>query len=567
MQVLICPECGTENPIDAESCQKCAASLEEVSPVDRPEQENPTEDELSLVNEPENDLPELLHALKQTQDSEVIEDAIQNNRDASSPDSTSIFGAEEVFEDEGVPEWLQHIRERAQQEEDSVGEVTQKISAAKESLDDNRSKDQRENFESWIQQLRNQARNAPEQDQLTDDFKTPPDQIPAWLLKIRKERIPPEEIKASQEGAEAESDGKDLPQWLVPEEQIQIDQPSEGRRAEEDTLQIEVSSEALENEETQEVDTTELDEIPDREPVVAVSREEQANIDQLSATIADEQVTRTVAQAEKNSVMQVSRLIFGILLITALSLSLFVGGIPNLSQGQVQPYNRALLTWVENLTDTTSLLVVLDYQAGFSNELSIIAQPILENSLQVVRELSLLSSTPLGSMLFTQLVGELGYENDILINDLGYFPIPSYGAYYLAMQSGARWRFSHLPENGKSLAIEAYDGILILSDTFEGSSAWVEQLNSLMPDIPINLLVTAQAGPLLMPYVDSGQVMGMISGISESVGAGNLLDQNTRIEQIWQSYQIGVLMLIALMLIGAIFLSGKKDHIERQKKA
>jgi hypothetical protein len=567
MQVLICPECGTENSLDAESCQNCAASLVDVSPVDRPEQEKPTEDDIRLVDEPENDLPELLHALKQAEDSDISEDAIQNDRDGSSPDSEAIFGAEEVIEDEDVPEWLQRIRERTQQEEDSVGEITQKISAAKESVEESHSKDQRDNFESWIQQLRDQATQIPDHPQGGEAHAALPDEIPAWLLKIRKERIPPDEHEAVSEASEEDTAGKDLPGWLVPEEQYEVDQPTEERRAEEDTLQIEVTSRTLEEDETQEVDTSEFDVIVTKKPVISVGREEQANIDQLMAIIADEQATRTITQTVKRSSMRVSRLILGILLIAGLILSLFIGGIPGLSQGQVQPYNLALLTWADNLTDTSSLLVVLDYQPGFSSEVSIVAKPIIENSLTTVSEISILSSTPLGSLLFTHLVRELGLEEDILINDLGYFPIPSYGAYYLAIHSGANWRFRNLPQIEKALPPDGYDGILILSDTFEGSSAWIEQLSSLMPNIPINLLVTSQAGPLLKPYIASGQVMGMISGISEAVGIENVLDQSARVKQGWHTYQIGVLMLIALMVIGTIFPGGKKGHIERQKKA
>lgn len=567
MSVLICPECGTENPLDAESCQHCAASLADVLPVDRPEEEKPVEDDVNLADEPENDLPELLHALKQTGDSDVGEDVTQNGSDTSSPDSEAIFGVEEVVEDEDIPEWLQRIRERAQQEEDSVGEITQKISAAKESLEESQSKDQRDNFESWIEGLRDQARQTPDSTLGAEDGEMPPDEIPAWLLKIRQERIPPEDLEPAQEGSETDSTGKDLPGWLVPEEQIDLDQTLEERKAEEETRQIEVSSQVLEDDETQEVDTSELDEITAEKPVIAVSREEQAGIDQLNAIIADEGATRTVTQTIKPSSMRVSRLILGIVLIVGLSLSLFIGHIPELSQRLVQPYNLALLNWVDNLTNTSSLLVVLDYQPAFSGEMSIIAEPIIENSLPDVGEVYLLSSSPLGSLLFADLIHELGLDNEILFTDLGYFPIPAYGAYYLGSHPNATWRFAHLPESTKTLSSDGYDGILILSDTFEGASAWVEQLSSLMPDIPINLLVTAQAGPMLMPYVASGQVMGMISGISETAGTENALDQSGPDELGWHTYQIGILMLIALLVIGAIFPGGKKGQVERETKA
>ena len=562
MQVLICPECGSENLLEAQSCEKCAASLADVSPVEGRQGEVPFEEEINHDDHPESDLPELLHALKQSEDADGSEDDRQNEGDESLPDADAIFGPEEVIEDDDVPEWLQRIRERAVQEEDSVGEITQKISAAKESLEESVSKDQRENFESWIQQLRDQAGQSPDQQISADAGEGSPDDIPEWLLKIRQESRPPDQFELSEEGSDTDTAGKDLPGWLVLSGQVEEEQASE-----EETRQIAVSAEDVEDDETQEVDTSELEDIAFREPMIAISREEQTSIDQLTATIADEQAVRTTVQPVKRPSIHWGRLILGLLMIVALSLSLFFDSIPGLPPGQTQPYNLELLNWAESLTNTTSLLIVLDYQAGFSNELKVIASPIIQNSLTEVGEISLLSSSPPGSLLFTQLVSELDGANDIVLRDLGYFPIPAYGAYHLGMQSDASWRFAYLPQSDNTLPSEGYDGILILADTFEGSSAWVEQLSSLMPDIPLHLLVTAQAGPLLLPYVASGQVKGMISGISEAVSVISIIDQSDGVSPVWQAYQVGILLVMVVMVIGAVFPWGKRGRVERQKKA
>ncbi len=51
---------------------------------------------------------------------------------------------------------------------------------------------------------------------------------------------------------------------------------------------------------------------------------------------------------------------------------------------------------------------------------------------------------------------------------------------------------------------------------------WVEQLQSqkqidtTLAKKPLLVVASAQAGPLLQPYVVSGQVTGMISGISDA---------------------------------------------------
>ncbi|MFN2302981.1 MAG: zinc-ribbon domain-containing protein, partial [Anaerolineales bacterium] len=55
IEVIICPECGTENSLEAESCQNCAASLKGVLPVERPEKEGLPKEDINFLEEPEND--------------------------------------------------------------------------------------------------------------------------------------------------------------------------------------------------------------------------------------------------------------------------------------------------------------------------------------------------------------------------------------------------------------------------------------------------------------------------------------------------------------------------------
>jgi hypothetical protein len=123
----------------------------------------------------------------------------------------------------------------------------------------------------------------------------------------------------------------------------------------------------------------------------------------------------------------------------------------------------------------------------------------------------------------------------------------------MAGRQDSDWIALNLPEPDKSLPSGDFDGVLILSDSFEGAQMWIEQLSALMPETPLNLLVTAQAGPMLHPYWESGQVSGMISGISEAAGLEAVWFEDDVVSLHWQAYQTGILILITLLVMGVIF--------------
>ena len=108
---------------------------------------------------------------------------------------------------------------------------------------------------------------------------------------------------------------------------------------------------------------------------------------------------------------------------------------------------------------------------------------------------------------------------------------------------------------------------MILSNSYEGAAGWVEQMSALDPDRPIYLLVTAQAGPLLQPYYQSGQVAGMVSGMTEAAVVETLLDGEGQALVRWRSYQIGVLICLIVIVIGVILNGSELSTNERRVRS
>ena len=538
MALLICPVCGAENDLTAERCYQCNASLMDLEPLDSLGQENG-----DGLPSPEEDLPGLLNALKNGEGNHSVIKQEEENLSHTSEES------DESDMEEDAPEWLLRIRQRAQEEKDALGPITRKITAAEASLQDDNQESQRQNFESWLRQIQEGGQEG--EIDMDGDF-TDEAEMPEWLQKIRQSREKPTD--SDHDGT---SDGQDpsiqMPDWLGTRAVEPIDgKPTENESGvdgdhglTEETIRV--TTESAADEIPQEGSQSDSGLLSPLKPVLSISPAEERRADHFLATIAAENLPKQSQEKTKKPQSRLPRVIFNLVLIMIMVLLALWGGKGNFSGQGLQPHNAAVISWTENLPARATILVVMDYQPGFYSELSLIANPILGNIVSSDRDFYVLSSVPAGQLLFHRMIDELGLETAISTQDLGYYPIAAYGAFGLGGKSATDWGIANMPQSEKGLPVENYDAIMILADSIMGSRAWVEQLSALMPDNDIYLFLTAQAGPMLLPYWESGQVSGMVSGISEAAGIENALAQGSGVADRWRMYQVGIWAMLAVL--------------------
>ena len=559
---IFCPECGAENPAKSTSCEVCHTPLHNDEPESIISPQQPDRDDFDLLNAAEDDLPGLLHALKQEQEEDVLSADESISGEETSLESEDIFDSADDQVGDDIPDWLHRIRQRASTEEDSAGEITQKISAAKDSLAGEKRSSQHESFESWIQKLRGPVGGVPtqkpEEEADLEDTEAEEEVVehkePDWLQKIRHA----EGKITSSDSAERIDDGEDGSlNWLVnlekgEEEETEDQSESEGDGEEfldESTQQVEAEGSGA----TQEVlieDEPAFEVIP---PKLQVTPEEKTQAEKLSSMIMDEAAPRHIRKIKRRSPLGSARFFFALLLIASMGISLFLGQRGSIQSPAIDPQTEGFLSWVRNLPKDSSLLLIFDYQPAFSSEINLIATPVLEMLAEIESNISVISSSLSGPVLYRQLFQEIGALEGETILDLGYFPIGAYGAFDLGMGFSANWVLTGLPESAKNLPEDGFDGILIFTDTYEGARAWIEQFTILMPDTSINLLVTDQAMPMLMPYFDSGQIKGIISGLNGSVILETEFSDGSQAAARWWAYQVGLILLMGVMVVGAIY--------------
>jgi hypothetical protein len=105
-----------------------------------------------------------------------------------------------------------------------------------------------------------------------------------------------------------------------------------------------------------------------------------------------------------------------------------------------------------------------------------------------------------------------------------------------------------------------FAAVVVLTDQAESGMAWIEQVelakqsNPALAAQPLLLVASAQAGPLLQPYVLSGQVTGMINGISD--GARYEFVNNSRpgiVRSYWDAFGAGLMLAVVSILFGSLW--------------
>jgi hypothetical protein len=107
--------------------------------------------------------------------------------------------------------------------------------------------------------------------------------------------------------------------------------------------------------------------------------------------------------------------------------------------------------------------------------------------------------------------------------------------------------------------------VIVLTDSAETGRAWIEQVKPLMGDAPLLMATSAQAAPLLMPYVQSQQINGMVSGFLGGVTYGQWRHVDTPASEYWGSYQIGTVLAIVVIVIGGLFSFIKAQGNRKEK--
>jgi hypothetical protein len=219
---------------------------------------------------------------------------------------------------------------------------------------------------------------------------------------------------------------------------------------------------------------------------------------------------------------------------------------------------------VNSLPVEKPVLLVGDFEAGLAGELMWSSQTLIEHLMRRNIKVTILSSNPVGSAILSQQINNANltvsaYLTQSNVINLGYLPGGAIGIRSLVTDLRLAMPYTQdlkpawtnpILENVHTL--NDFGAVIIFTEKAENARNWVEQVQPNLTVAPLFFVVSAQAAPMIQPYFQSGQVNGYIAGLNGSLAYEQIMQQPGVSMLHLGTYQLVVLMVAALLLIGIL---------------
>jgi hypothetical protein len=296
-----------------------------------------------------------------------------------------------------------------------------------------------------------------------------------------------------------------------------------------------------------------------------VADTQQAQAALLEEILNSESTPQAVVKRPEAIVIRPLRwIIAGILLITVL----FGALLPDITGGSVFPspdksgeqsHIGAFKEIIDNLPDNANVLVVADYQPGFAGEIEPAAGPVLDQLMAKNARLAFISTAPIGSYMAERLLQKFStkypYQAGTQYANLGYLPggaggIQVFAELPLTTVGRDLWAEDALKAVTK---FSNFATVIVMTDNPDTGRLWIEQAEPSLRPQPMLMVISAQAEPLIRPYLASGQIKGMVSGLEDGVLYESLISAPGQARSYWDPFGVAVLASELLIIVGGVW--------------
>ena len=292
--------------------------------------------------------------------------------------------------------------------------------------------------------------------------------------------------------------------------------------------------------------------------------EQQANATLLEQIMAGETRAHLLKSSSAVAPQRILRWVLALVFLAVLGSVIGLGTqtMPIFAPARV----NELSSLVATLPDASPVLVVIDYQPSLVGELEAASGPLLDQmALSRHAQFTFLSTSPNGSALVERLMDNTKLSRSIDDDGLGYqLGVNYFNIGFLPGDSAGVLEFVERPEMAMpSVGVNTFSqftAVVVLTDHAESGRVWVEQLESAKQKDPalvsqvLFIVSSAQAGPLLEPYVSSGQVDAMISGLSDAAQYEHVnVTRPGLARAYWDAFGVGLMLAIAFIALGSLW--------------
>jgi hypothetical protein len=228
------------------------------------------------------------------------------------------------------------------------------------------------------------------------------------------------------------------------------------------------------------------------------------------------------------------------------------------------PEVNALYSTIESLAARATVLVSFDYDPATDAEMRPLAQAVISHLMRQKARLLVMSLFPQGPALADAVIGPLATQN-IYSYGLDYVHLgflPGDEAALAALDAPLSEVFAADFVQGRPLStfavsrsatLAAVDLVVEISGDENGVRRWVEQVQS-RQHVPLAAATSAVAMPLAYPYLQSGQIAGLASGLPAAAQYEKLLGYTGPATRGMDAQSLGQITILLFIVIGNLAL-------------
>ncbi len=292
-----------------------------------------------------------------------------------------------------------------------------------------------------------------------------------------------------------------------------------------------------------------------------------------------EEVKTQVFKRSKTSNV-VRWIIAGVLFIVVVMIQIGANP-PDLMPKNLPLETMSLFRSVSALNQGATILLVMDYSPGYAAEIETAASAPLSLMMAKQSNLYTLSTSASNLFLADDLIKSVSkahpsnsdaYLNKEKYQVLGFLPGGQSGMQGLlsdfkgSLPVGLNLkRTAEMDGLTRVNTLDDFDAIFILTDNPDTARTWVEQIKPRLTKPAIWMAISSQAVPMVRPYIRSGQVDGLISGVYGAASFEQIIQQPGTAARIWNGYYIALILAMVMIIAGG-FINYIGFSILRAKK-
>jgi hypothetical protein len=295
---------------------------------------------------------------------------------------------------------------------------------------------------------------------------------------------------------------------------------------------------------------------------------QEADADLIESVTAYIGGLKTPRKSHPDGNRRLSRSVWGVIGLAMFSLAAAMLWSGSSVAGSSQPAGAGLAemtTRIDSMPPESVVLIGIDYDLSLAGEINNIALPVLVHLMSKQVSMVFVPTRPTGSTM-SKLLIETGknWLPDYPNQKTFVFPfIPGGATGLLQLATDPRdaipvsvdgknpWFSQELVNIRK---VSDFSFVLVLTDSANSGRDWIEQVQPRLTDKPLYMITSRQAGPILEPYLESGQIQAMVIGISDGASYERVHLFTTNNQQMLKAYH-GVLLFMAVLLACVFVLS------------